>query len=64
MAKKKTTYDLFARIVVPDHTDPSTISKIIQRACNNNGWDYSDSIEEEMSAEIPMLEDLLEVDDE
>lgn len=61
--KRKINYDLFARITANEDIDPNTIVKVIHNACIAQGWDFSASIEEELSADIGTLEDILERDE-
>lgn len=47
MAKKKVTYDVFVRVIVPDGTDPSKIESVLHDAASRNSWDFSSTIQEE-----------------
>lgn len=62
--KRKVTYDLFARIIVPEDVDPHTITSIIHRACAGRGWDFAANIEEEMGDGPMTLEDILIEEDD
>lgn len=63
MAKKKVTFDLFARIVVPDNIEPEEINRIIHAACSNQGWDYAGGVQEEGSEDESLsLSSILDTD--
>lgn len=47
MAKKKVTYDVFVRVVVPESIDPSKIEAILHNAASGQGWDFSCSVTQE-----------------
>lgn len=47
MAKKKKTYDVFARLIVPEGVEASTIEKVLHRAAEGQGWNFSCTVEEE-----------------
>ena len=47
MAKRKKTYDVFARLIVPEGVEASTIDKVLHKAAEQQGWDFSASVEEE-----------------
>lgn len=63
MAKKKVTYDLFARITVDENVDPDKIVRVLHNACIGQAWGFSANIQEEMEDEQLTVEDLIGEDD-
>lgn len=57
MSKKKKTYDVFVRLIVPETVEKTTIEKILHRAAEGQGWDFSASVEEEDESMNVLLSD-------
>jgi hypothetical protein len=64
MAKKKVTCEIYAQVQVPDGTDPEYVNRVLQRACNNQGWGYTGAVSEDMLDEVHTLESVLDDSDE
>lgn len=64
MAKKKVTCEIYAQVQVPDGTDPEHINRVLQRACNNQGWGYAGTVSDEIEDEVHTLESVLVDPDE
>jgi len=57
MPKKKKTYDVFVRLIVSEHVEKTTIEKVLFRAAEGQGWDFSASVEEEEDPMDVLLSD-------
>lgn len=61
--KKKVTYSIFATVTVDEDTDTNEVSNVLQRAANNNNWQFACSVLEEPDGDLTNVLEEIDYED-